>query len=194
MREAVKWLVFNGLLLDIINLNLDKMDQLQVLLESEKIEADNIEIQQFFRSKLKDFSKLKVESSDVDLFNLKNINKVVEIKNIKTTKLANTYSQKLIDYRKKMNFTQQYFAHSLGLSTKTIVNWEKGETIPKSRFLMLDRILANEEIPSSEIEELSKSNEIPIIVAQTNQTIESKYIAKLEEEIVMLRSRLSKYE
>lgn len=104
-----------------------------------------------------------------------------------------------------MRFTHQSLGNLLGVDRRTIINWENGNTIPKARFLNLNKLIAEWKIELSEAEGFGKSNETqvahelfyhkkPIEVVETNPTLESKYIALLEEQIKSLKAKLSKYE
>lgn len=107
------------------------------------------------------------------------------------TKVTSGYSDELKKYRKLMGFTQQSLGDSLGLDRRTILNWENGRTtIPNSKKKSLDELIAKWKIKLSELDGFEK----PIEVVETNPTLESKYIALLEEQIKSLKARLSKYE
>jgi transcriptional regulator with XRE-family HTH domain len=43
--------------------------------------------------------------------------------------------------RERRGWTQQKLAAELGVGSRTIGNWERGETVPKSRAGMLDAVL-----------------------------------------------------
>ena len=40
--------------------------------------------------------------------------------------------------RKNMGLTQKQLAEKIGVSSNTIINWEKGEVIPKSKYPILN--------------------------------------------------------
>ena len=154
--------------------------------------------------KLKGFRKLKTGPIEPDLFNFQDKKNVGE-KNTKIKKEISRHGAELKRYRKLMGFTHQSLGDSLGIDRRTILNWENGSTIPKSRLLFLDKLIAGWKIELSKLEGLGKAietqvaqelfdNEKPIEVEETNPTLESKYIALLEEQIKSLKARLSKYE
>jgi DNA-binding XRE family transcriptional regulator len=47
--------------------------------------------------------------------------------------------------RKKLGLTQLAFAKKIGVSRDTVINYEKGETIPASKIEMLNNLLLNKE-------------------------------------------------
>lgn len=155
--------------------------------------------------KLKGFRKLKTGPIEPDLFNSTN-RKIIRGKKYNLTKKEpNIYSEELQKYRKLKGYTQEYLAHYLGVDRRTIINWENGKSIPKARLFYLDKLIAEWKTELLQLEGLGKSNETqigyesfnyekPIEVVETNLTLESKYIALLEEQIKSLKARLSKYE
>ena len=48
--------------------------------------------------------------------------------------------------RESVNMTQNQFASSIGVSLKTIQNWESGTVIPKSKYEILRNIEANNRV------------------------------------------------
>lgn len=93
--------------------------------------------------------------------------------------------------RKDLGLTQQEFADKLGVSRNTILNYEKGETIPSSKSIILHTMLAESQI--GDITNTIKRNKgIPLLpfdafagigdstVAGVNfETIEEHYIVPL---------------
>ena len=155
--------------------------------------------------KLKGFCKLKTGPIEPDLFTSTNRKNIREKKYNLTTIEPNSYSEKLQKYRKLMGYSQEYLADYLGVNRRSIINWEQGKAIPKSRLFYLDKLITEWKVELSQLEGLEKSNETgighesinhkkPIEVVETNLTLESKYIALLEEQIKSLKARLSKYE
>ncbi len=172
------------------------LNVINAVLESEFINKEG---------KLKGFRKLKTGPIEPDLFNFKDKKKVGEKKDTRITKEISWYGAELKKYRKLMGFTHQSLGDLLGLDRRTIFNWENGSTIPKARFLFLDKLIAGWKIELSELDIFGKAketqvthelycNEKPIEVVETNPTLESKYISLLEEQIKSLKTRLSKYE
>lgn len=69
--------------------------------------------------------------------------------------------------RKELGLTQKQLAEKLGVSGNTVINWEKGSVIPKSKYPILEKILHNNVIvhrnpTESNIDrlELQEANEI----------------------------------
>lgn len=48
--------------------------------------------------------------------------------------------------RKALGMTQKEFAAIIGVSGNTIINWERGEKIPTSKYTILDKVLNNTEV------------------------------------------------
>ena len=116
--------------------------------------ADDYEIQEFFRSQAKLY--------EPDLFsnrnnNLKNINmNSIEVKKI----------------REEFGLTQQKFADKIGVDRRTVINWELGRTIPDSKVKQLNLLLegirsVSMPIPTSEkIENKTDSQSLDILNRQ----------------------------
>ncbi len=65
------------------------------------------------------------------------------------------------EIRKKLGLTQQEFADKLGVSRNTILNYEKGETIPSSKSTILHTMLAESKVINTAIETVKKG--LPLI-------------------------------
>lgn len=57
----------------------------------------------------------------------------------------------LSDFRKKNKITQQELAKKLGITNRTIINWEQGKKIPYSKYEAIQKIFR--EFSSSEVAE-----------------------------------------
>lgn len=156
-------------------------------------------------SKLKGLRKLKTGPIEPDLFTTTNRKNIRGKKYNLSTIEPNSCSENLQKYRKLMGYSQEYVADHLGVNRRTIINWEQGKAIPKSRLFYLDKLIKEWKVELSQLVGSEKSNETrighesinhkkPIEEVETNITLESKYIALLEEQIELLKARLSKYE
>lgn len=72
-------------------------------------------------------------------------------------------AKELRNKRKALGYTQKQFAGIIGVSSNTIINWEKGEKIPISKYTILDRALNNPDV-------IETNNEIFDISPETRPT------------------------
>lgn len=54
----------------------------------------------------------------------------------------------IVEYRNKLGISQQELAHRLGVSTRTIQNWESGKTMP-DKMMKLLRAINSQDSPGS---------------------------------------------
>jgi len=66
------------------------------------------------------------------------------------------------EYRKKMKLTQEELAKKLGITKRTIINYEKGEIIPESKVKLFQHIM------SSNFTLKTDSNAIPVNFSEMN--------------------------
>jgi DNA-binding transcriptional regulator YiaG len=92
--------------------------------EISELEADNIEIQNFFKSKKKLYNPV--------LFNIVNVNQIEEKQK---PIIMDAFEVKKI--REELGLSQQKFADQIGVDRRTVVNWEQGKTIPESKIKLL---------------------------------------------------------
>lgn len=69
------------------------------------------------------------------------------------------------EIRKNLKLTQQEFAERLGVSRNTILNYEKGETIPNSKSIILHTMLSESKMENvhSFINKIKEDKNIPLI-------------------------------
>ncbi len=60
-------------------------------------------------------------------------------------------AQKLREYRKKHNLTQKEMAIELGVSRKTLNNYENGGNIPLAKEIMIEKIYGTTHYPNNEV-------------------------------------------
>ncbi len=60
-------------------------------------------------------------------------------------------AQKLREYRKKHNLTQKEMAIELGVSRKTLNNYENGGNIPLAKEIMIEKIYGTTHYPHNEV-------------------------------------------
>lgn len=72
-------------------------------------------------------------------------------------------AKELRNKRKALGYTQKQFADIIGVSGNTIINWEKGEKIPISKYTILDKVLNNPDV-------VETNNEIFHISRETRPT------------------------
>lgn len=98
------------------------MDQFN---EISELEADNIEIQSFFKSKKKLYNPV--------LFNIVN-----QIEEKQKPIIMDTFEVKKI--REELGLSRQNFANKIGVDRRTVANWEQGKLIPESKIKLLKLI------------------------------------------------------
>ena len=91
--------------------------------------SEKIIINSFFETK-----KFKEKPFEPDLFN---IEQQIEVKQ----KLIVMNGLDIISIREEFKMTQQSFAELLGINRKTVMNWEKGMLVPKSKVLHIDLLV-----------------------------------------------------
>jgi len=90
-------------------------------------------------------------------------------------------SQKVKEIRKKLGVSQTEFAEMLGVSTDTILNYEKGKVIPKSKIPLLQDI--ENQIEAGNIEQINiKTNGTNINRLSNNDKLENARLHKILEE------------
>ena len=99
------------------------------------------------------------------------------------------------EIRKNLRLTQQAFADKLGVSRNTVLNYEKGETIPHSKSIILHTMLTESKISDAAVyfsDSKTKKESIPLLpidafagIGESNvtgvnfDTIEERYVVPL---------------
>lgn len=90
--------------------------------------------------------------------------------------------------RKKLNLTQVEFAEFIGVDRRTIINYEQGEPIPKSRQVyfttLMEEFESKNSLPKTEILNVEKgmpNHNTEIVEIEKKSLLDSKYIKALEE-------------
>ena len=78
-----------------------------------------------------------------------------EIFYLKTRKMKIT-GEKIKDYRLKNSLTQERLAEILGISKRTIINYEKGEKIPETKSAIFHKLFAEDHIIVTKKENTSR--------------------------------------
>lgn len=63
--------------------------------------------------------------------------------------------------RKALGLTQKEFAAIIGVSGNTIINWERGEKIPVSKYTILDKVLNNDNLITSNKKAIEVLKDVP---------------------------------
>lgn len=137
------------------------MNKLNELSEAEKLEEDNLEIQQYFNTKLKlkkplvfktrkksirtvqnekidpqDFIESKAEQIALNLFSSGIQIEIQQKKTIMDRLL-------ILKIRNNLGLTQEEFGNLIGVDRRTIINYEQGRKIPSSKIKQLELLLEN---------------------------------------------------
>ncbi len=92
------------------------------------------------------------------------------------------------EIRKKLKLSQTDLAKMLGVSLRTIQNWEAGETIPKTKHEILRNILSNKNEPLTEKEnDIIEINELNNIDLLEKENILLKHDALVYKELADAR-------
>jgi len=95
----------------------------------------------------------------------------------------------LKENRKKRGLTQQQLADLIGVSLKTIANYEKGEVIPASKTAILHKVLSSEEVKEPEEKYLieSKNCEEKLLSLTKENQLKDEIIVLLKEKITLIK-------
>ena len=144
------------------------MDQFNKISE---LEADNIEIQNFFKSKKKLYNPV--------LFNI--INQIEE-----KQKPINMDASNVKKFREELGLSQQKFADQIGVDRRTVVNWEKGNKIPDSKIKLFKLLSINnksEMVSESPIEKFEDKSQTVVFLNREIVGL-NDHIKSLKESIV----------
>jgi len=144
------------------------MDQFN---EISELEADNIEIQNFFKSKKKLYNPV--------LFNI--INQIEE-----KQKPINMDASNVKKFREELGLSQQKFADQIGVDRRTVVNWEKGNKIPDSKIKLFKLMSINnksEMVSESPIEKFEDKSQTVVFLNREIVGL-NDHIKSLKESIV----------
>lgn len=109
--------------------------------------SEKIIINSFFETK-----NFKEKPFEPDLFN---IEQQIEVKQ----KLIVMNGLDIISIREEFKMTQQSFAELIGIDRKTIMNWEKGRIIPKSKIKLIEFFLKDKRQNVVSISTIEKNEE-----------------------------------
>lgn len=95
----------------------------------------------------------------------------------------------LKEKRKKKGLTQQQLADLIGVSLKTIANYEKGEVIPASKNAILLKVLNSEEVnePAENYFIKSKNCEEKLLILEKELGYKNEIIQLQKEQIQLLK-------
>lgn len=99
-------------------------------------------------------------------------------------------AKELKDKRKNANLTQQELANLIGVSLKTIQNYENGEVIPETKHEILHRVLSNPKVnePGEVYEILPKECQEKIHFLEKELNYKDEIIDLLKEQIDLIKS------
>jgi DNA-binding transcriptional regulator YiaG len=168
------------------------MNELNSLSEIEKLEADNLEIQKYFRkivkqnksvmphqkrtSQKKSNPKESIKSKAEPIIpNLFSNGKEIEVEQKKT----NMNEIVILKLRNDLKLTQKEFGNLIGVDRRTVINYEQGRKIPISKTKQIEQLIENG---------IPKKQDVPMRKHTTSPT--NAQMENLNREILDLKDHI----